>query len=72
MSVISRKNQVTLPVAALREAGLEPGDEVLVHVLGPGRLALVRATDLVAEFAGIFNETVYPDGYLEQLRREWP
>jgi bifunctional DNA-binding transcriptional regulator/antitoxin component of YhaV-PrlF toxin-antitoxin module len=72
MSIISRKNQVTLPAEALRAAGLGPGDEVLVHVLGPGRLALVRATDLVAEFAGIFDETVYPDGYLDQLRREWP
>ena len=72
MSVISRKNQVTLPVAALREAGLKPGDEVRVQVLGPGKLALFRATDLVAEFAGIFDEDVYPDGYLDQLRREWP
>jgi hypothetical protein len=45
---------------------------VQVHVLGPGKLALVRATDLVAEFAGIFDKTVYPDGYLDQLRHEWP
>ena len=72
MSVISRKNQVTLPAAALREAGLEPGDELRVHVLGPGRLALVRPVDLMAEFAGIFDGTVYPDGYLNQLRGEWP
>ena len=71
MTVISRKNQVTLPAAALREAGLEPGDELQVHVLGPGRLALVRPADLVAEFAGIFDKTVYPDGYLGQLRGEW-
>jgi bifunctional DNA-binding transcriptional regulator/antitoxin component of YhaV-PrlF toxin-antitoxin module len=72
MSVISRKNQVTLPVDALREAGLEPGDDVRVQVLGPGKLALVRVEDLVAEFAGVFDETVYPDGYLGELRHEWP
>jgi hypothetical protein len=71
MSVISRANQVTLPVAGLREAGLKPGDEVRVYVLGPGKLALVRTTDLVAEFAGIFDATVYPADYLEWLRREW-
>jgi bifunctional DNA-binding transcriptional regulator/antitoxin component of YhaV-PrlF toxin-antitoxin module len=72
MSVISRKNQVTLPVDALREAGLGPGDDVRVQVLGPGQLALVRADDLVAKFAGVFDEDVYPEGYLDQLRREWP
>ncbi|HYZ78937.1 MAG TPA: hypothetical protein VE596_16355 [Gaiellaceae bacterium] len=43
-----------------------------MQVLGPGRLALVRADDLVAEFAGVFDEDVYPEGYLDQLRREWP
>jgi bifunctional DNA-binding transcriptional regulator/antitoxin component of YhaV-PrlF toxin-antitoxin module len=71
MSVISRKNQVTLPVDALRQAGLRPGDDVRVQVVGPGRLELVRADELVAEFAGIFDKTVYPDGYLDDLRREW-
>jgi bifunctional DNA-binding transcriptional regulator/antitoxin component of YhaV-PrlF toxin-antitoxin module len=72
MSIISRKNQVTLPVEALRAAGLEPGDDVRVQAVGPGRLELVRADALVAEFAGVFDATVYPDGYLERLRREWP
>ncbi len=72
MSVISRKNQVTLPVDALRAAGLEPGDDVLIEARGPGRLELVRAADLVEEFAGVFDATVYPDGYLDKLRREWP
>ena len=71
MSVISRKNQVTLPVAALRAAGLEPGDGVLVRAVAPGRLELVRADDLVAQYAGIFDATVYPKGYLDELRREW-
>jgi bifunctional DNA-binding transcriptional regulator/antitoxin component of YhaV-PrlF toxin-antitoxin module len=72
MTVISRKNQVTLPVDALRRAGLAPGDDLCVHVLGPGRLELVRADDLVARFAGVFDERVYPDGYLDRLRRDWP
>jgi bifunctional DNA-binding transcriptional regulator/antitoxin component of YhaV-PrlF toxin-antitoxin module len=72
MSVISRKNQLTLPVEALRAAGLEPGDDVRVQVVGPGRLELVRADELVDEFAGVFDASVYPDGYLDELRREWP
>lgn len=71
MSVISRKNQVTLPVEALRAAGLEPGDDVRVQAIAPGRLELVRADDLVAEFAGIFGAKVYPKEYLNELRREW-
>jgi bifunctional DNA-binding transcriptional regulator/antitoxin component of YhaV-PrlF toxin-antitoxin module len=72
VTVISRKNQVTLPVEALRAAGLEPGDDLRVQAVGPGRLELARAADLVDEFAGIFDASIYPDGYLEKLRREWP
>lgn len=72
MSVISRKNQVTLPVEALRAAGLEPGDDLRVQAVGPGRLELARSDDMVEEFAGLFDASVYPDGYLEKLRREWP
>jgi bifunctional DNA-binding transcriptional regulator/antitoxin component of YhaV-PrlF toxin-antitoxin module len=72
VSVISRKNQVTLPVEALRAAGLEPGDDVRVIAAGPGRLELVRVDELVAEFAGVFDASVYPPGYLAQLRCEWP
>ena len=71
MSVISRKNQVTLPVEALRAAGLEPGDDVRVRAVAPGRVELIRTADLVAEFAGVFDATVYPKDYLDELRRDW-
>jgi bifunctional DNA-binding transcriptional regulator/antitoxin component of YhaV-PrlF toxin-antitoxin module len=72
MSLISRKNQVTLPVEALRAAGLGAGDDVRVEVRGHGRLELVRVGDLVEEFAGVFGADVYPSDYLDELRREWP
>jgi bifunctional DNA-binding transcriptional regulator/antitoxin component of YhaV-PrlF toxin-antitoxin module len=71
MSVISRKNQVTLPVDVLRQAGLEAGDDVRVRAVGAGRLELTRTQELVDEFAGVFDEEVYPPGYLDVLRAEW-
>jgi AbrB family looped-hinge helix DNA binding protein len=65
---ISAKNQITLPVEALRKAGLEPGDEVEVEVDGPGRVNVVRADDVIARYAGTLS---YPADYLQDLRREW-
>jgi AbrB family looped-hinge helix DNA binding protein len=65
---ISAKNQITLPVDALRKAGLEPGDEVEIEVDGPGRVSVLRADDVIARYAGTFS---YPPGYLEELRSEW-
>ena len=72
MGVISRKNQITLPVDVLRETGLRPGDDVRVRAVGPGRVELVRIDELVDESAGVFDASVYPPGYLDELRREWP
>jgi len=37
---ISAKHQATIPVQALKEAGLKPGDEVRVVAAGRGRLVL--------------------------------
>jgi len=34
---------------------LEPGDDVRMQAVAPGRLELVRADDLIAEFAGVFD-----------------
>ena len=71
MPVISSKNQVTIPVDALREAGLAAGDDVIITAMGDGSISIANADALLDRFAGIFDDTVYPPGYLEQLRSEW-
>jgi len=65
---VSSKNQVTIPVAALRGAGLRPGVELDVRAEGPGRIVLERTDDPVKRLAGMFS---YPKGYLKKLRSEW-
>jgi len=71
MPVISSKNQVTIPVDALRAAGLAAGDAVIITAMGDGSISIANAAALLDRFAGIFDDTVYPPGYLEQLRSEW-
>jgi bifunctional DNA-binding transcriptional regulator/antitoxin component of YhaV-PrlF toxin-antitoxin module len=65
---VSRKNQITLPVDALRRAGIASGDDLRVDVVGKGRIALVRDDDPLERYAGTFR---YPTGYLRKLRSEW-
>ncbi len=69
MSRISAKNQVTIPVTVLQEAGLHPGDQVLVEALDHGELR-IRAGAL--NFADAFGAAtgLYPPGYLERLDAE--
>jgi len=67
---ISAKNQATIPVAALRRAGLKPGDELCVEAAGPGRIVLARVEETLASDAGRLTG-VYPKGTLQKLRREW-
>jgi bifunctional DNA-binding transcriptional regulator/antitoxin component of YhaV-PrlF toxin-antitoxin module len=67
---LSAKNQATIPVAALRQAGLKPGDELRVESAGAGRIVLTRVEEAIATYAGRLTG-VYPKGYLQKLRREW-
>ena len=67
---ISTKNQATIPVAALRRAGLEPGDELRVEAAGAGRIVLSRVEETLAGYAGRLTG-IYPKGALQRLRREW-
>lgn len=68
MSIVSRKNRITIPADVMREAGLEPGDDVRVRSAGPGRIELIKTADLIDEFAGSLDSSTYPPGYLDALR----
>jgi bifunctional DNA-binding transcriptional regulator/antitoxin component of YhaV-PrlF toxin-antitoxin module len=67
---ISTKHQVTIPVDTLSGAGLKAGDRLRAEVRGPGQIVFVREDDPLERFAGALTG-IYPDGYLEELRREW-
>jgi bifunctional DNA-binding transcriptional regulator/antitoxin component of YhaV-PrlF toxin-antitoxin module len=69
VSRISTKNQVTIPVTALQEAGLHPGDQVLVEALDDGELRIHRGECSFEDAFGALTG-VYPPGYLEQLDAE--
>jgi len=69
-SRISAKHQITIPADALRAAGLEVGERVVAHADGPGRVVLVRETDILDEFAGALSGA-YSSRELDDLRSEW-
>lgn len=69
-SKISSKHQITIPVEALRNAGLEVGDRVIAHADGAGRVILEREHDVVNELAGALTG-VYKRDELDALRSEW-
>lgn len=69
MAKISTKNQVTIPVAVLEEAGLHAGDQVVVEALEDGELRIRRGAASFESAFGTLTGT-YPAGYLEQLDRE--
>jgi bifunctional DNA-binding transcriptional regulator/antitoxin component of YhaV-PrlF toxin-antitoxin module len=67
---VSAKHQVTLPVEALRGAGLHTGDTLRAEVRGPGEIVLLREADPMIEYAGVLTG-VYAPGELDTLRDEW-
>jgi bifunctional DNA-binding transcriptional regulator/antitoxin component of YhaV-PrlF toxin-antitoxin module len=69
-STITSQHQITLPVDALREAGLSAGDRLVVRADGAGRMVLQREHDVVSEFSGALTGTYRPDE-LSRLRDEW-
>jgi len=71
MSRISRQNRVTILVRVMREAGLTAGDQLVVRVVGRGRIELERVDDPVKRWAGRLPAGTYPSGYLDELRDKW-
>ncbi len=69
MPKISTKNQVTIPVAALEEVGLRPGERVTIEPSGEGELRIRRAAMSFEDAFGVLTGT-YPTGYLDQLDAE--
>lgn len=67
---ISAKHQITIPIGAVRAAGLRTGDRVRAEAQGRGRILLVREDDPVARHAGRLTG-VYRAGELAELRDEW-
>ena len=67
---VSSKHQVTIPVSAMRAAGLVVGDRLVVRAEGPGRVVLEREEDIHAKFRGALTG-VYERGSLDRLRAEW-
>ena len=69
MPKISTKHHVTVPVAALEEAGLRAGDQVVIEALGEGEVRIRRGAVSFENAFGVLTGS-YPAGYLEQLDAE--
>jgi AbrB family looped-hinge helix DNA binding protein len=73
---LSSKRQVTIPVQALEQTGLGPGDELKVDVDRAGRIVLTPArgvadrTQAIEQTAGSVAGAYEREG-LERLRGEW-
>ena len=67
---ISAKHQITIPMEAVRAAGLRTGDRLRAEATGRGRVLLVREDDPVARHVGVLTG-VYRRAELDRLRDEW-
>jgi len=70
MPRVSSKDQVTLPVEAMRAAGLRAGEEVTIRPIGDGELIIAARGSRVRRHAGIATG-IYEPGELDRLRDEW-
>jgi len=71
MTRLSSKHQVTIPVEALRSAGLGPGDTLRVEASGAGKVVLTRVDELLDHYSGCIESGGDLRRQLEGLRDEW-
>lgn len=71
MARLSSKNQVTIPVDVLREAGVEAGDQLTIRAAGAGRMEVERIQGVIDRYAGALPAGTFAPGYLDELRGEW-
>jgi bifunctional DNA-binding transcriptional regulator/antitoxin component of YhaV-PrlF toxin-antitoxin module len=70
-SRVSSKHQVTIPVSALRDAGIRPGDVLKIDADGAGRLVLTRVDELLGRYSGQLATGGGLGKAVEGLREEW-
>lgn len=68
---VSSKHQITIPVSALRTAGLRPGNRVQAKATGPGRVVLTRVDELLDRYSGALDTGGRLRAVVEGLREEW-
>jgi AbrB family looped-hinge helix DNA binding protein len=68
---VSSKHQVTIPIAAFRGAGLEPGDTLKVEADGAGRIVLTRLDELLDRYSGCLDSGGALRVQVDGLRGEW-
>jgi bifunctional DNA-binding transcriptional regulator/antitoxin component of YhaV-PrlF toxin-antitoxin module len=68
---VSGKHQVTIPAAAFRTAGFEPGDTLKVEAEGAGRVVLTRIDELIDRYSGCLDTGGDLGRQVEGLRKEW-
>ncbi|HXB65130.1 MAG TPA: AbrB/MazE/SpoVT family DNA-binding domain-containing protein [Solirubrobacteraceae bacterium] len=67
---MSSKNQVTLPIKAMRAVGLQAGDEITVRPTPDGEIVIAARGSRVRRHAGIATG-IYKPQELDRLRDEW-
>ena len=67
---LSSKHQVTIPVAILRQARIQAGDDLELVAAEDGRIVVTRAHDALEDFIGDLPGLSEATN-LEKLRDEW-
>ncbi|MBI4897406.1 MAG: AbrB/MazE/SpoVT family DNA-binding domain-containing protein [Actinobacteria bacterium] len=75
VGTISSKNQLTIPVAALRRANLASGDRVGIDVDSLGHIRISPEDESPEDVVRRLAEGAFPEAYPEDAREpetEWP